>query len=234
MDVEALLNQFHADLAGAADPAALEDVRRAYTGKKSPIKAAFKTLRSVPDDQRSQVAAALNAANQTIAGALDEAAQRIAAEALAAQLDAEWADLSMPGQATRRGARHPLTEVEDRCLDVLRRLGFELVDGPEIDAAYYNFDALNIPEHHPARDCRTPSGSTVGCSRSHTTVQARVLEAKPRCPSASQAQDASTETRPSTRLTSPCSTSSRSVDRSRSDLRPSEGSAELHRGVALR
>ena len=77
MDVEALLNQFHADLAGAAGPAALEDVRRAYTGKKSPIKAAFKTLRSVPDDQRSQVAAALNAANQTIAGALDEADHRI-------------------------------------------------------------------------------------------------------------------------------------------------------------
>ena len=184
MDVEALLNQFHADLAGAADPAALENVRRAYTGKKSPIKAAFKTLRSVPDDQRSQVAAALNAANQTIAGALDEAAQRIAAEALAAQLDAEWADLSMPGQATRRGARHPLTEVEDRCLDVLRRLGFELVDGPEIDAAYYNFDALNIPEHHPARDMQDTFWVDGGLLlRSHTTtVQARVLEAKPPLP----------------------------------------------------
>mgnify|MGYP001272095875 CR=1 FL=1 len=106
MDVEALLTQFHADLAAAAEPAALEDVRRAYTGKKSPIKAAFKTLRTLPPDERSQVAAALNEANQTIASALDEAAQHIAAKALSAQLDAEWADLSMPGQTTRRGARH--------------------------------------------------------------------------------------------------------------------------------
>ena len=168
MDVDALLTQFHTDLAAATDPAALEEIRRAYTGKKSPIKAAFKTLRSLEPEERSGVAAALNAANQTIAGALDQAAQHIAAKALSAQLEAEWADLSMPGQATRRGARHPLTEVEDRCLNVLRRLGFELVDGPEIDAAYYNFDALNIPEHHPAHRLHPPRHREPGsrCIRS--------------------------------------------------------------------
>ena len=184
MDIDALITAFRTDLEAATDPAALEEVRRLHTGKKSPIKAAFKELRNVAPEERSTVAAALNDAQKTIADALDVATNEIASKALAAQLNAEWEDLSMPGQITRRGARHPLTEVEDRCMDVLRRLGFELVDGPEIDAAYYNFDALNIPEHHPARDMQDTFWVTGGLLlRSHTTtVQARVLESKPELP----------------------------------------------------
>ena len=184
MDIDALINAFRIDLEAAADPAAIEEVRRLHTGKKSPIKAAFKELRNVAPDERSTVAAALNQAQQTITDALDAATHAIASKALAAKLDAEWEDLSMPGQINRRGARHPLTEVEDGCMDVLRRLGFELVDGPEIDAAYYNFDALNIPEHHPARDMQDTFWVTGGLLlRSHTTtVQARVLESKPELP----------------------------------------------------
>ena len=106
------------------------------------------------------------------------------AQALAAQLDAEWQDLSMPGLAVPRGKRHPLTEVENRCMDVMRLLGFELVDGPEVEHPYYNFDALNIPKHHPARDMQDTfwvDGRYL--LRSHTTtVQARVLESTPELP----------------------------------------------------
>ena len=184
MTVEAILEQFRADLASADSPAKLDDVRRAHTGKKSPIKAAFKDLRSLPPEDRSTAAAALNEASAAITKALDDAEAEVSARALAGQLDAEWADLSMPGQAPRRGARHPLTEVEEQCLSVLRRLGFALVDGPEVESAYYNFDALNIPEHHPARDMQDTFWVDGGLLlRSHTTtVQARVLEAKPPLP----------------------------------------------------
>ena len=184
MNVDELLLNFRNDLAAAQEPAAVDEVRRLHTGKKSPIKAAFKELRNVPAEDRSTVAAALNAAQATIAEELESAVRDIAAQALAQQLNAEWEDLSMPGQITRRGMRHPLTEVENRCMDVLRRLGFELVDGPEIDKAYYNFDALNIPEHHPARDMQDTFWVTGGLLlRSHTTtVQARVLESKPPLP----------------------------------------------------
>jgi len=184
MNVDALLQQFRTDLDAAADPAAVEEVRRTHTGKKSPIKTAFKELRNVAPEERSTVAAALNSASETITAELEVATKTIATNALAAQLNAEWEDLSMPGQTTRRGARHPLTVVENRCMDVLRRLGFELVDGPEIEAAYYNFDALNIPEHHPARDMQDTFWVTGGLLlRSHTTtVQARVLESKPPLP----------------------------------------------------
>ena len=184
MNVDALLQQFRTDLDAAADPAAVEEVRRTHTGKKSPIKTAFKELRNVAPEERSTVAAALNSASETITAELEAATKTIATNALAAQLNAEWEDLSMPGQTTRRGARHPLTVVENRCMNVLRRLGFELVDGPEIEAAYYNFDALNIPEHHPARDMQDTFWVTGGLLlRSHTTtVQARVLESKPPLP----------------------------------------------------
>ena len=152
MDIDALINALSNRLGNRIDPAELEEVRRLHTGKKSPIKAAFKELRNVAPEDRSAVASALNDAQSTISDELETAAQDIGAKALAAQLEQEWQDLTMPGQIARRGARHPLTEVENQCMDVLRRLGFEPVDGPEIDAAYYNFDALNIPEHHPARD----------------------------------------------------------------------------------
>jgi len=184
MDVNALIDAFRSDLQAATDPAALEEVRRAYTGKKSPIKAAFKDLRNVDADQRPQVAAALNQAQQTIEAEIEAAIQAAAGQALNAQLDQEWQDLSMPGLAQKRGARHPLTVVENQCMDVLRQLGFELVDGPEIDTAYHNFDALNIPEHHPARDMQDTFWVTGGLLlRSHTTtVQARVLGEKPDLP----------------------------------------------------
>jgi phenylalanyl-tRNA synthetase alpha chain len=184
MNVDALLQQFRTDLEAAADPAAVEEVRRTHTGKKSPIKTSFKELRNVAPEDRTSVAAALNSASETITAELEMATKSIAARALAAQLNAEWEDLSMPGQTTRRGARHPLTVVENRCMTVLRRLGFDLVDGPEIDTAYYNFDALNIPEHHPARDMQDTFWVTGGLLlRSHTTtVQARVLASKPSLP----------------------------------------------------
>jgi len=184
MDVNQFIEAFRADLAAAGNPAELDEVRRTHTGKKSPVKAAFKDLRSVDAADRPKVAAALNQAQKTIEAELDAATANIEAKALATRLDAEWMDLSMPGLATGRGARHPLTEVENRCMDVLRRLGFTLIDGPEIDAAYYNFDALNIPEHHPARDMQDTFWVTGGLLlRSHTTtVQARVLEEKPALP----------------------------------------------------
>ena len=184
MNVQALIERFRTDLAKASTPAEFDELRRAHSGKKSSIKAAFKDLRHVEKEQRPAVAAALNQAQTQIEAELDAAQSVIAERALAAQLDGEWMDLSMPGLAQARGARHPLTKVENQCMGVLRRLGFSLVEGPEIEHAYYNFDALNIPEHHPARDMQDTFWVTGGLLlRSHTTtVQARMLEQKPPLP----------------------------------------------------
>lgn len=178
-DIQALLAAFRAALGAATTPEALDEVRREYTGKNSALKAALKGLRDVPADDRPRVAAEINGAQDAMTRELDEVAALAAAMALAAQLDAEWQDLSLPGLAPALGARHPLTDVEERCASVLRQLGFALVEGPEVEDPYYNFDALNIPKHHPARDMQDTFWVTGGkLLRSHTTtVQARVLEA---------------------------------------------------------
>ena len=183
-DPAELLQAFEAELAAADTPAALDEVRRLHTGKKSPVKLAMKQLRDLEPEMRKQVAQALNDAMGTITARLASAKEEVEAKALQAQLRAEWTDLTLPPLATERGARHPHTDVVERCLATLRRLGFELVEGPEVETPFYNFDALNIPEHHPARDMQDtfwlPNELLL---RSHTTtVQARVLESKPPLP----------------------------------------------------
>lgn len=184
-DVQALLGELHAALAAAAeDPAQIEEIRRVHTGKKSPLKEALRGLKDLAPEARVAFAQAVNAAQAEMEAAIDAALERAHAAALARRLDAEWLDLSLPGRAPKRGMRHPLTDTETRCLDLLRRLGFELVDGPEVESAFYNFDALNIPQHHPARDMQDTFWVDGGLLlRSHTTtVQARVLEARPPLP----------------------------------------------------
>jgi phenylalanyl-tRNA synthetase alpha chain len=184
MDAKQTLEAFRIALAGATTPEALAEVRTAYLGKKSYVKTALKTLGSMPAEERPGFAKEINDAAQSIESELDSATARIAEAAVAKQIEAEWQDLTLPGIAQERGAQHPLTQVHTKAMDVMRRLGFRFVEGPEIETPYYNFDALNIPENHPARDMQDtfwlPNNMLL---RSHTTtVQARVLEQKPPLP----------------------------------------------------
>ena len=179
-----LLAAFRSDLAAASTPAEIEAVGREHTGKKSAIKAALKGLRAVPAEDRPRVAASINEARQAMEAEVAQALANAEQAALQARLDAEWQDLTLPGVAPERGMRHPVTAAEDRLLGAMRRLGFEKVEGPEVEHPYYNFDALNIPEHHPARDMQDTFWVDGGhLLRSHTTtVQARVLQQKPTLP----------------------------------------------------
>lgn len=183
-DVNAIVALFRADLAAAQDPAALEEVRRTHTGKKSPLKEALRGLRDVPPDERALVAKEINDTQEQVEAELAAATEQIETRALDARLALEWQDLSLPGLAPRRGARHPITEAETKSMDALRRLGFEVVEGREVEHPFYNFDALNIPEHHPARDAQDTFWVDGGwLLRSHTTtVQARLLEQRPAPP----------------------------------------------------
>lgn len=184
INLEALRQDFETALAQITDSQALFRLQKEYTGKTSPIKNALGNLRSVSAQERKTVAEQINALKKEIEDALQQASDTIAQVELDAQLDADWMDMTMPGLFNQRGARHPLTVVERRCMDVLRQLGFEWVDGPEVEDAFHNFDALNIPEHHPARDMQDTFWVTGGLLlRSHTTtVQARVLETQKELP----------------------------------------------------
>jgi phenylalanyl-tRNA synthetase alpha chain len=183
-DVEALLLRFREDLSAAALPDDVQETKRRHLGKKSPLKALLAQVRDVPPEERGAFAAAINRAQQDMEREVEARAAEVEAKALSDRLDQEWMDLTLPGVATRRGARHPVAEVERRSLEMLRQLGFVLVDGPEVEEPYYNFDALNIPEHHPARDMQDTFWVEGGLVlRTHTTsVQARVLAARPPLP----------------------------------------------------
>jgi phenylalanyl-tRNA synthetase alpha chain len=183
-DLQTTLETFRSELENAATPEDLQELRTRYLGKKSYVKTALKSIGTMPAADRPGFAKEVNEAQQTIERELDAALVRVAGAAVARQIESEWQDLSLPGIAQERGAIHPLTAVQNTCMDVMRRLGFVLAEGPEVETPYYNFDALNIPENHPARDMQDtfwlPNGLLL---RSHTTtVQARVLESKPPLP----------------------------------------------------
>jgi phenylalanyl-tRNA synthetase alpha chain len=181
---QALLAAFRDALGAATTPDALDEVARLHTGKKSAAKAALKGLGALPAEERADAARQFNALHAQMETELEARRAHVQARALTAQLAAEWQDLTLPGVAPERGMRHPVTDTEDRLLALMRRLGFSLVDGPEVEHPYYNFDALNIPEHHPARDMQDTfwvDGRLL--LRSHTTtVQARVLQQRPALP----------------------------------------------------
>lgn len=179
-DPAALQQRFDEALAAARTTEALEEVRRLHLSKKSPLRQAMSGLREVDPADRPRVAAALNEAAARMEAALADALADAQARETDARLRAEWVDRTLPPRPLRRGLRHPLALVERRVMSVLRTLGFVPVEGPEVEHPFYNFDALRIPEHHPARDMQDTFWVTDGwLLRSHTTtVQARVLDAR--------------------------------------------------------
>ena len=184
MSLHETIASFRAELSAAESPEALQELRAKYLGKKSYVKTALKTLGGLTAEERPRIAKDINDAQQLIEQELDAATERIAQKAVAKQIESEWQDLTLPGIAQERGSTHPLTKVHESAMAVMRRLGFTLAEGPEIETPYYNFDALNIPENHPARDMQDtfwlPNNMLL---RSHTTtVQARVLEQHPPLP----------------------------------------------------
>jgi len=184
MSLHETIAAFRAELSAAESPEALQELRTKYLGKKSYVKTALKTLGGLTAEERPRIAKDINDAQQLIEQELDAATERVAQKAVAKQIESEWQDLTLPGIAQERGSTHPLTKVHESAMAVMRRLGFTLAEGPEIETPYYNFDALNIPENHPARDMQDtfwlPNNMLL---RSHTTtVQARVLEQHPPLP----------------------------------------------------
>jgi len=156
----------------------LEICRVAALGKKGWVKKTFELVKQASQDERKKIAQQLNELKKNVEGKLAEAEQRIGIEEIQAQIQQEWLDLTMPGILNIKGALHPLTIIERNCIEVLRMLGFQTVQGPEVETAFHNFDALNIPEHHPARDMQDTFWLENDLLlRSHTsTVQIRALE----------------------------------------------------------
>jgi phenylalanyl-tRNA synthetase alpha chain len=156
----------------------LEPVRVEVLGRKGALARISKELAKLPPEDRARVGKLLNAVKQSLEAAVEARKAEFQALALKARLDAEWFDLTLPAPEPERGNLHPITQIQNEIEDLFTSLGFTILDGPEVETEYHNFDALNIPPDHPARDMQDTFWLTDGnLLRTHTSaVQIRGLQ----------------------------------------------------------
>ena len=138
-------------LAAVDDPAGLAAVEAEVLGPQSPIAAARRALKDVPAEERRHLGRLVNEAREAIEARVQERREAVAAVAAAGYLAADGVDITLPGRVPPRGTRHLVMQVWDEIVDIFVALGYEVATGPEVDTAFYNFDALNTPPTHPAR-----------------------------------------------------------------------------------
>ena len=138
-------------IANANDEATLEDVRLAAVGKKGEVSLAMRELGKMSPEERQTAGPALNALKDEINSALAAKKSALADAALNERLRSEWLDVTLPTRPTRQGTIHPISQVTEEVTAIFADMGFGVAEGPRIDSDWYNFDALNIPSHHPAR-----------------------------------------------------------------------------------
>ena len=154
-------------------------MRVAVLGRKEgTLTQMMKEMGKLPPEERKSAGKLINAAKQRLEEALAAKEKEFAQAGLGARLDAEWIDLTLPAPGPRRGHLHPITQIQRELEDLFVSLGFAVLDGPEVETEYHNFDALNIPADHPARDMQDTFWLDGGnLLRTHTSpVQVRGME----------------------------------------------------------
>ncbi|MEM9577275.1 MAG: phenylalanine--tRNA ligase subunit alpha [Pseudomonadota bacterium] len=182
-----LKQKYLSQIAEAGDENALEAIRLAAVGKKGEVALKMRELGKMTPEERQVAGPALNALKNEINSALNAKKAALADAALDARLRDEWLDVTLPSRVRPRGTIHPISQVTEEVTAIFGEMGFSVAEGPRIDTDWYNFDALNIPGHHPARaemdtfymhraegDNRPPH-----VLRTHTSpVQIRTMEAE--------------------------------------------------------
>ncbi|MFC5774622.1 phenylalanine--tRNA ligase subunit alpha [Ectobacillus antri] len=180
--MEARLKELQAEalakIAAAGELKELNDVRVAYLGKKGPITEVLRGMGKLSAEERPRMGALVNEVREAIQSRLEEKAAEIEKAAIEAQLATETIDVTLPGRPVATGAHHPLTAVIEEIEDLFIGMGYEVAEGPEVEKDYYNFEALNLPKGHPARDMQDSFYITEEVLlRTHTSpVQARTME----------------------------------------------------------
>ncbi|HGG04651.1 MAG TPA: phenylalanine--tRNA ligase subunit alpha [Aliiroseovarius sp.] len=146
-----LRQKYIAAIADAADEAALEDIRVAAVGKKGEVALKMRELGKMTPDERKVMGPRLNALKDEINSAIAAKQAALADAALDERLRTEWLDVTLPGRSRRQGSVHPVSQVTEEVTAIFADMGFAVAEGPQIESDWYNFDALNIPPHHPAR-----------------------------------------------------------------------------------
>lgn len=176
--ISSLQSEAVSAITAASDARTLADARVKYLGKQGEITRLSEGMRDVSKEDRPRIGKLLNELRQAVTGALEQKEAEIAAAADANALAS--LDITLPGTAQDLGSIHPLTQLLDKAVQIFRRMGFVLADGPDIETEWHCFDALNTPPDHPARNEQDtfymPDGRLL---RTHTsTVQVRVMESQ--------------------------------------------------------
>jgi phenylalanyl-tRNA synthetase alpha chain len=179
--LEELEKQALDEIAAAADPAALDGVRVSYLGKKGQLTRQLKQLGALPAAERPAAGQAINQVKERVQQALEARRGGLQSSQLDARLASERVDVTLPGRGQPQGGLHPVTITMRRIEQLFRPLGFSVAEGPEIEDDHHNFEALNIPAHHPARAMHdTFYFDAHTLLRTHTSpVQVRVMERQP-------------------------------------------------------
>lgn len=180
MSIEVIQQQAIEAIQGADSVAALAQVRHTYLSKKGLVASLMTTLKDLEIEERKAFGARINELKSNLEARFQVAQQQLEAIELAQSLQAQALDMTLPGTTMASGTLHPLTLVAQSIEDVFIGLGYEIMEGPEVERDLYNFERANIPANHPARDMQDTFYIDVEwLLRTHTTaIQTRVLEAK--------------------------------------------------------
>lgn len=164
-------------LAAAGDLDAVQNVAVRYLGRKGEVTRFLRNISSLPAEERPTAGKRANAVKQELEAAVEAARARLAAEAAG---PAAGIDVTLPGRGVMAGSLHPITQTTARICEIFTRLGFDIAEGPEVETDYYNFEALNIPRNHPARDMQdTFYVSDNVVLRTHTSpIQVRFMKGR--------------------------------------------------------
>ena len=146
-----LMGQALEEISSAANLSSLDEVRVRYMGKKGVLTDQLKQLGQLPPEERREAGQEINKAKQELSSVLDARKVALQEAALNERLAEESVDVTLPGRGSESGSLHPITQTIKRIEAIFAQLGFDVVEGPEIEDDFHNFTALNVPEHHPAR-----------------------------------------------------------------------------------
>lgn len=158
----------------------LGTIRNAYLSKKSPLMALMSRMKELSGEAKAAFGKHINDAKNEIAERLEAKRKALEERKIEKQLEEETIDISLPGKEMKKGAKNPFYKIQDEIIDIFASMGYETVEGPEVESDHYNFELMNIPHDHPARDMQDSfyiDENTL--MRTHTSpVQARVMEQK--------------------------------------------------------
>jgi phenylalanyl-tRNA synthetase alpha chain len=180
--VEQIISELHASALSSLECAttldAIEAIRVEALGRKGKLAEISKTFGKLTPEERARAGKLLNSAKQDLETRLEQRKNALASTTRDARLESEWIDLTAPAPGVRPGSLHPITQVQRELEELFVSLGFAVLDGPEVETERYNFDALNIPADHPARDAQDTFWLKDGrLLRTHTSpVQVHALE----------------------------------------------------------